>query len=139
MNGVLHVKQESWNSGAGRWLEAATDESYPLNNMREDCLSGHCALFNVYDDAADHIASFVLRIDGGPVREMVVVAAGGHLVNGSLYKIITPYVEEQARRHDCEYLRGHCQREGVGRLMQRAGWEQSEIVYRKKVQHGRVQ
>lgn len=132
----LHIKQESWNEDAADWLRAAGDEFYTVNDLALDCCSGACALFNVYDDVRDHIASFVLRIDGGPVREMVVVAAGGYLAHGSLYKIITPYVEEQARNNRCVLLRGHTKRKGVGRLMEKAGWIQSEIVYRKEVPYG---
>ena len=134
---VLQVKRENWNCTARHWLEPACDESFPIHDLEAECGAGACALFNVYQDA-DHIASFVLRIDGGyGDREMVVVAAGGYLAYGSLYKLITPYVEEQARANGCSYLRGHTKRPGVGRLMEKAGWEQSEIVYRKEMTHGR--
>lgn len=133
---VLQVKREDWNDRARWWLVPACDASFPIHDLEAECVAGACALFNVYQDA-DHIASFVLRIDGVAVREMVVVAAGGYLAYGSLYKLITPYVEEQARNNGCSFLRGHTKRPGVGRLMEKAGWEQSEIVYRKEVPHGR--
>lgn len=125
---TLTVKNERWNDGASKWLAPAQSD-YPLHEMMADCQSGVVSLFNVYQ-SENHIASFLLRKDGA---EMVVVAAGGYLVGGSLYKVITPYVEELARSNRCHALRGHTSRAGVGRLMERAGWEQSEIVYRKEV------
>lgn len=137
----LHIKKEAWHEDAGYWLKAACDDLYTVDDLAGDVKEGHCSLFNVYEADAlgnnDHIASFVLRIDGGPVREMVVVAGGGYLAHGSLYKLITPYVEEVARANRCTVLRGHTKRAGVGRLMEKAGWSQSEIVYRKGVSHGR--
>lgn len=133
----LHIKQEAWNGQAAKLLQPACDDQYNIADLGLDCINGVCSLFNVYDDAQDHIASFVLRIDGGPVREMVVVAGGGYLAHGSLYKLITPYVEEVARANRCTVLRGHTHRKGVGRLMEKAGWSQSEIVFRKEVSHGR--
>lgn len=134
---VLKIRQENWNEGATRWLQAACDSLYTADDLKRDCLSGFCHLFNVYQ-GQDHIAAFVLRIDGHETgREMVVVAAGGYLAHGSLYKLITPYVEEQARANHCSALRGHTKRRGVGRLMEKAGWQQSEIVFRKEVPYGR--
>lgn len=134
---TLQIKQQAWNEIAAKWLRAACDDLYTVDDLARDCGAGHCALFNVFNDAQDHVASFVLRIDDGPVREMVVVAGGGYLAHGSLYKLITPYVEEVARANRCKILRGHTHRAGVGRLMEKAGWSQSEIVYRKEVPHGR--
>ncbi len=135
MNGVLAIKNEQWGMMAGKILAAACDDDYPLDSLAADCQEGACSLFNVYENN-QHIASFVMRIDAGAINEMVVVAAGGYLAHGSLYKLITPYVEQLAAANGCQYLRGHTKRKGVGRLMQRAGWEQSELIYRKKVTYG---
>lgn len=129
---TLIVKHEPWNDAASNFLAPAISD-YPLDEMQADCEKGIRALFNVYEQQ-NHIASFVLWKDD---TELVVMAAGGYLVGGSLYKIITPYVEEVARQNKCDTLRGHTSRKGVGRLMERAGWAQAEIVYKKKVAHGR--
>lgn len=101
--------------------------------LKENCINGpfqcHAVAFQ-----GERIASFVTYVDpvdGGP--EFVVVAAGGYLQGGSLYQAITPFVMEMARAEGCRYLRGHTQRAGVGKLMERAGWHLSEAVYRKEV------
>ena len=134
---ILTVKQENFNPIAREWLSRSCTSSYTIEMLEDACGKGESSLFNVYQDKA-HVASFVLRVDAcGLDRELVVVAAGGYLRGASLYKMITPYVESLAASLGADYLRGHCQRAGVGRLMERAGWQQSEIVYRKKVNHGR--
>lgn len=136
MKPVLLVKNEPWNDGAAAWLIPACDEEYPITALQNDCENGICSLFNVYGENG-HVASMVMRIDDGGARELVVVAGGGYFAHGSLYKILTPYVEAIAAANGCKYLRGHTRRKGIGRLMQLAGWEQSEIIFRKQVDDGR--
>ncbi|PZO86535.1 MAG: hypothetical protein DI626_06260 [Micavibrio aeruginosavorus] len=134
----LIVKQEPWNLSAATILAAACDETFTISDLQADCESGRASLFNIFSNDEAHIASMALRVDGeGDHKEMVVVAGGGYLKGASLYKVLTPYVEALAVQNGCRFLRGHTSRRGIGRLMENAGWEQSEIIFRKRVSDGR--
>lgn len=133
MQKVLKVIAGEWNAQAAFWLLDACDDTYTLDALAYDVQRGACSVFHVFDGQIQ-VAAFVLRLDG---IDLVVVAAGGYLPHSSLYELITPYVEKLARENGAKFLRGHTDRRGVGRLMENAGWQLSEYVYRKEVAHGR--
>ena len=138
MTGHLKIVMNKWHEGAAKWLRAACDDTYTVEMLGQDVAAENCRLFDIHNEQGEHVSSFVIRLDEcGSIKELVVVAAGGYLPGDSLYRIVTPYIETLAAMLDATYLRGHAQRKGIGRLLERAGWQQSEIVYRKRVGHGR--
>jgi len=129
----LDIKKSFWGEMAAKWLSGACTPDYTLDQLAADVNCGDCVLFNVYDQD-EHVASMVLRLDDLTAhKEMVVVAGGGKWTGGSLYKILTPFCEKLAKNNNAKFLRGHCSKQGIGRLMTGAGWELSEYVYRKEV------
>lgn len=138
MNLPVKITLGEWSDQAGVLLAPACDDSYSVEEVAADVKSGLCRLFNVYDHAGEHVGAYVVRLDEyKDFKELVVVVAGSRYQHGSLYKIVTPYVEVLAAVCDAKYLRGHTKSRAVGRLMERAGWEQSEFIYRKRVSNGR--
>lgn len=138
--GTLEIKMESISNQAMYWLEPAMagDDFYRLEDLAEDILNDKASLFNIYK-GRDMIGSFVLRQEHHPGggSEIVIVAAGGRYPGQSLYKLITPWIEQIAANAGAQSLRGHTKRAGVGRLMENAGFAPVETVYRKEVQYGR--
>lgn len=138
MNNPVKITMSGWTEQAGALLAPACDDTYSLEELSEDVRKGLCRLFIVQDSADALVGAFVVRLDDfNTHKELVVVVAGSRYQHGSLYKIVTPYVEGLAAVLDANFLRGHTRNRAVGRLMERAGWEESEIIYRKKVFNGR--
>ncbi len=130
------VKRADWDLQAQAWLAPAMidDPYYGVKDLAHDVKNNHVALFNVYDLEDDHIASFICRLDDcGTSKELIVVAAGGYYADASLYKTITPFVEKIATQCGAGTLRGHTKKKTIGRLMERAGWQQSEFIYRREI------
>ena len=73
------IKRSEWNTSAAMILLDAThnDPFVSLDDIAVDVQEGKCALFDVHDAEAQHIASFVIRIDTHPkcVELVIVVAA----------------------------------------------------------------
>jgi hypothetical protein len=135
----LKITLSEWSDQAEALLAPACDDSYSVEEVAADVKSGLCRLFEVREGFPETlVGSFVVRLDAyKDFKELVVVVAGSRYQHGSLYKCITPYVEGLAAVLDAKYLRGHTKSRAVGRLMERAGWEQSEFIYRKRVSNGR--
>jgi len=128
MNDNLYVTRIKIDE-AKHWLDASCNEEYPFSRLKQDTEYFSWVTYGVYQNNK-LIASFVTRIEE---FELVVVSAGGCLKGGSLYKLLTPYVCQIAKMNDCKYLRGHTSNKAVGKLMQKAGWQELETVYRKEI------
>ena len=97
--------------------------------------AGRINFFKVKDfDTQKIVGAMAVRIDQSDFgSELVCVCAGGNWSQGSLYDHMTPYLEALAKNNNCAFLRGHTSRKGIGKLMERNGWELAEYVYRKRV------
>lgn len=132
----LKIKRERFPSVAvwgqlGRALDDVPCGS--MQELRDEVDNGVQAVFSIYE-GAELVGCFSVRVDeGAEASELVVTNAAGGLRGQSLYKLVTPFVEELARAAGCQYLRGHTSRKGIGKLFEKAGWSQSEIIYRKRV------
>jgi len=138
MNEVLKMNRVEWSRGAQERLTPACDEYFSIEELKNAVLNDEMMLFGVIDKSGYEICNFVLRLDGDEgCTEMVVVCGGGKLKGGSLFKACTPYIEEIAKRCHAQYIRGHVNSEAKAKLMERAGYLRSEIVFRKAVDYGR--
>lgn len=127
---MRRILADKWRAETTVWLAGACDETYPLEQLRKECEGGRVTLFNVYE--GEHcIGAFAVRIDQSHVREMVVVAAGGHMKD--FCKSLTPFVERLAAENNCTLLRAHTDSPAQARLLGRAGWIPTETVLRKSV------
>lgn len=132
----LMVERGKWDVQAALWLTPAlpVDPDFTIDDLAFSVQAEESALFHIHSKGGDRVGDFVLRKDG---QEMVMVAVGGHLKGGSITRIFTPYVEEVARQNGCVSMRAHTRKKGIEKLMLRAGWEPSEVIYRKAVDCGR--
>lgn len=132
----LMVERGTWDVQAALLLMPALpdDPDFTLDDLAYSVQTEESSLFHVQDTDGMRVANFVLRKEGS---EMVMVAVGGHLQGGSITKIFTPYIEEVAKQNGCISMRSHTRKKGIEKLMLRAGWEPSEVIYRKAVNRGR--
>ena len=131
------VSRGAWSEDVKARLAPACDQFLPVDELRDAIERGDMTLFSV-KQYGDEVCNFVLRLDGDEDSlELVVVAGGGYLAGGSLFAVCTPYIEEVARQCGAKYLRGHVNSKAKAKLMERAGYEQTEIVFRKEVSNGR--
>lgn len=139
MNGSLTIQRSEWNSQSADWLSLACDDFYPLDALKSDVESGLGALYAVYD-GDDQIAAFVVRVDEcAGIHELVIPVLGGYLSGGSLFSVLTPFCEHLAAAVGAQYMRAHTKRRGTAKLLDRAGWERSEVVFRKAISNGQQQ
>ena len=131
---MLDVVLKKWNSSAAVHLTGACDDNYQINDLAYDVQKGNCDLFHIYEGAA-HVGSMVLRVEGtaGAGRELVVVALGGRATSGALIQCLTDFWDKLAKQNNAKSIRAHVSKEGMVRLMERAGGSLSEYVFRKKV------
>jgi len=135
---TITIKTCDWSGEVYDRLKPACDDHYTIDELKQDCLSKQVSLFGVYNDNRKEICNFVLRLEEGErSSEMVVVVGGGKLKGASLFNVVTPYIEEIARKCGAQYIRGHVNSKAKAKLMEKAGYLESEIVFRKAVDHGR--
>lgn len=125
-----------WNENVRKRLEPACDRFMSVEDLEDAIKRGAMSLFSVFEEG-NEVCNFVLRLDGEEDNlEMVVVCAGGHLTGGSLFKVCTPYIEKIARECKANYIRGHVNSMAKAKLMEKAGYNLDEFIFRKAVNHG---
>lgn len=126
-----------WSKDVENRLAPACDKFMSVEELRQAIENREMSLFSVSENG-EEVCNFVLRLDGEEdQKEMVVVVGGGNLKGDSLFKICTPYIEEIARKCNAQWIRGHVNSKAKALLMERAGYIQEEIIFRKEVGHGR--
>ena len=132
----IFIEPSKWDSEAALLLIPALphDPDFTINDLAYSVNMGESTLFTVTDNDGIVKAAFVLRKEGS---EMVMVAVGGHLQGASVTGLLSPYVEEVAAQNGCASIRTHTRKKGIERLAIKAGWERSEVIYRKAVGRGR--
>lgn len=110
---------------------ALDDEALFAGNMAW-ALDG-CQLFGVVDGGSQ-VGAFALRYQGWPGgSEAVVVAGAGRWRGGSLLATVLPHIEATA---GADFVRIHTGRPGLIKKLIQQGYEVSEVVLRKRVNHG---
>lgn len=123
---MLTISRESWSQDAADMLRPAVEHD-PLCVV--DDLSG-LPLFIARHHGVPVLA-YLLRVDETPRgAEGVIVAAAGSLPGVDLTGRVLPFIESQL---DCDWLRIHTARAGLGRKLQKQGYAMREMVYAKKI------
>lgn len=124
----------NWNDNDIRFLcEAERDDYTVLQLMADEQRSDDYGLYRVFEDEK-HIGSFVCRIDRFETgNELVVVFLGGKSANGQFIQCLCDFWNNLAKRINAKYIRAHVAKKGMAKLMERAGGELTEYVYRKVV------
>lgn len=123
---MLHIAREDWSTAAADMLRPAVEHD-PLCVV--DDLSG-LPLF-VGRHHGQPVLAYLLRVDDTPQgAEGVIVAAAGNLPGVDLTGRVLPFIEGQL---DCDWLRIHTARAGLGRKLQQQGYAVRETVYAKKL------
>jgi hypothetical protein len=126
---MLHIAREDWSTAAAEMLRPAVAHD-PLCVV--DDLSG-LPLFVARCDGVPVLA-YLLRVDETQHgSEGVIVAAAGNLPGVDLTGRVLPFIEGQL---DCDWLRIHTARAGLGRKLQKQGYAVRETVYAKKIGGG---
>jgi hypothetical protein len=116
-----------------RNLKDACDPFYTISDVIRDIVKGALHLYRALDRGV-HIGSFCVRVEEyeGGRRELVVVVAGGRSsVDGkSLFQQFMPHTILLAQKYQCGSIRAHTNSKAVGRMMEGAGYEVAEYVYR---------
>lgn len=134
---TINVKSSAWHEGAYLWLLEACNQYIHILDLKDAVENNRATLFDIIKDG-EHCGSFVVAVEDGANKEIVVLAAGGFMPGDGAYKKMTAFVEALAIQHRAKYIRGHTLKPAVGRMMEAAGFkEQVEIIYRKKVDYGR--
>ena len=132
----INVRTAEWNESSARWLALSCSEFITLQDLEKSVIEGRASLFEIRLDGK-HIGSFTASLEEGNVSEIVITGAGGHAPGINAYQVMTQVIEALAVQRGAKYVRGHTQVPAVGRMMQAAGFEISEMVYRKEVNCGR--
>lgn len=118
-----------WTTANAFHLMKACSDDYTINDLAYDVQRGAATLCNIYEQGI-HCASMVLRLDG---KELVVQAVGGKNTSGDLIQQLCDYWDQLAKNNGAHTIRAHVSRKGMAKLMERAGGNLSEFVYRKVV------
>jgi hypothetical protein len=131
---MLSISRESWSDEAAEMLRPAVAND-PLCVV--DDLSGLPLFIGRHNGKP--VLAYLLRVDETPHgSEGVIVAAAGSMPGVDLTGRVLPYIESQL---DCDWLRIHTARAGLGRKLQQQEYAYRETVWAKKLRgsHGRTE
>lgn len=105
-----------------------------LRAFRQDVEAGAAQLLRIEDEAGALLCAVIVRIDDDPDGpEGVIVSAAGR-AGFDLTASCLPAIE--ARFQGVAGFRIHTKRPGLAHKLRRQGYEDAEIVLRKRVNHG---
>lgn len=128
---MIVVRKIDWNKETENHFEKCQSDDFSIRDMMREWMDEKAFLLGVFECEKYHIGSILLRPDG---QELVVLAAGGHTIDGSSYRFLMPFLKTIASSFGFMYLRAHALDEGRGRLLEQSGWGKPERVYRIRLE-----
>lgn len=106
-----------------------SDDGTPAEWYAGEVQAGRLHAYGVFSEGA-RVGTVAVRREGA---EMVLVAAQGRVPGGRGVADVLPVIEGLAKGMGCRSMRAHETLPAMVRLMERAGYRQSEIVMRKAI------
>lgn len=133
MEAEVTLSAAPWSASAAALL-AGHETPETVEWFKREVERGRSVLYQV-EQGGELLAAIVVRIDAEPEGLEAVIASAAGSAGFDLTANILPAIE--ARFSGVNSIRIHTSRAGLCRKLTRQGYEQAEIVLRKRVGHGR--